>query len=188
MNPTNFSFEDLYRTDPDPWRFASSDYELGRYRAILHALEGRRYSRAFEPGCSIGVLTVSLAPLCGQLHSIELSPTAARLAAERCAHLPNVTIRCGSLPQEIPPGNFDLIVFSEIGYYFPIEQLRAVVGLLLHQLVPGGTFLAAHWLGQSVDHVSSGDDVHDALHTLPSLIHEEGGRHPGFRLDRWSRI
>jgi hypothetical protein len=46
-------FEAKYRENSDPWAFASNDYEQNRYSEILYALDGRRYRRAFEPGCSI---------------------------------------------------------------------------------------------------------------------------------------
>ena len=35
-------FERLYAKDPDPWRFASSEYERRKYAASLRALEDRR--------------------------------------------------------------------------------------------------------------------------------------------------
>ena len=31
-------FEQLYASDPDPWRFATSDYERDKYAATLDAL------------------------------------------------------------------------------------------------------------------------------------------------------
>ena len=57
-------FEALYRADPDPWRFASSTYEQGRYATLLRALQRDHYEYAFEPGCSIGEFTALLAPRC----------------------------------------------------------------------------------------------------------------------------
>ena len=45
------TFEALYARTDDPWSFATSDYELGRYRATLDLI-GASYQRAFEPGCS----------------------------------------------------------------------------------------------------------------------------------------
>ena len=51
------SFDEMYRRDPDPWSFASSAYELGRYDRIVAMVGGRDHRRCFEPACSIGVLT-----------------------------------------------------------------------------------------------------------------------------------
>src|SRR6202012_2818030 len=130
---------------------------------MLESADGRRYSRAFEPGCSIGVLTQKLASLCDRLEAIEISPTAASIAMQRCKDLSQVHIECGSVPDAILPGKFDLIVFSEIGYYFEKEKLHDIVGCLSENLNPGGYFIAAHWLGTSADHVLSGDAVHQII-------------------------
>ena len=57
-------FDRLYGADPDPWKFATSDYERDKYAATLAALPDRRFTRCYEVGCSIGVLTRQLAPRC----------------------------------------------------------------------------------------------------------------------------
>ena len=41
-------FEGLYAADPDPWRFATSDYERDKYAATLAALPRRHYARALD--------------------------------------------------------------------------------------------------------------------------------------------
>jgi cyclopropane fatty-acyl-phospholipid synthase-like methyltransferase len=183
-------FERKYRQSDDPWKFASSEYELGRYRAILDALRGRRYERAFEPGCSIGVLTAEMAKVCGQVVAMDLSETAVERARERCRELPNVEIRVGSVAEAMPEGEFDLVVLSEIGYYFGEEELREWSLRLLGMLQHGGTLLGVHWLGTSEDHLRSGDDVHQTLRTVADelgLRLEEERRAEGFRLDRGMR-
>ena len=180
-------FESKYHENPDPWNFAASPYEQNRYDAILHALAGRRYARAFEPGCSIGVLTERLAPICDAVEAVEISPSAAAQAMQRCRHLPHVHVQAGGLTDAIPAGDFDLIVLSEIGYYFHDEHLREISIRLVDRLRTGGTLLAAHWLGFSKDHLLSGDRVHEILGGLDGLYPERSDRHTGFRLDTWSR-
>jgi SAM-dependent methyltransferase len=187
MNTTTQQFfEQLYQQNPDPWRFGSSSYELQRYETILRALTHRRYRHAFEPGCSVGVLTEQLATLCDQVDAIDISPTAVERARERCALLPGVHIVCASVTGFLPE-SFDLLVFCEVGYYFDEEQLRALLVRCLANLQPGGTLLASHWLGHSPDHVLSGDAVHGVLAELPGLQREHGDRHVNFRLDRWRK-
>ena len=88
-------FEEKYANDPDPWAFASSAYELNRYDATISALQRRRYQRAFEPGCSVGVLTARLATLCDHVDAIDISPTAVERARERCRDLHNVSLVFG---------------------------------------------------------------------------------------------
>jgi hypothetical protein len=107
-NTTNQEFfEAKYRENSDPWAFASSDYEHNRYSEILHALDHRRYRRAFEPGCSIGILTAGLASICKHVDAIDISPSAAGQARQYCAHLSNVNVSSGSLPSDVPAGTFE---------------------------------------------------------------------------------
>ena len=54
-------FDEMYRCDPDPWQFESSWYEQRKYELTVAALPERRYRSAFEPGCSVGVLSSLLA-------------------------------------------------------------------------------------------------------------------------------
>lgn len=180
-------FEQKYRHDPDPWHFSTSEYEQCRYAAILNALQDRRYKRAFEPGCSIGVLTVQLARVCDRIEAIDTSATAVKLARRRCAAVVNVELRCGFLPSYFPSGFFDLIVFSEIGYYFDERQLGLLGSRLVGRLSTGGVFLAAHWLGFSDDHRLSGDRVHEILSAIDGLSRWRGQRYAAFQLDRWER-
>jgi 2-polyprenyl-3-methyl-5-hydroxy-6-metoxy-1,4-benzoquinol methylase len=180
-------FDGKYRHHTDPWNFANDPYETGRYQAILHALTHRRYDRAFEPGCSIGVLTEKLARICNQVQAMDISPIAVGEARMRCRDLGNVEITSGPLPGNLPDGSFDLIVFSEVGYYLGEDALQALGKKLVQRLSQGGVLLAAHWLGQSADHRLTGDRVHEILETLDGLVHEHRERHPGFRLDRWVR-
>src|ERR1700744_1719046 len=142
-------FEDKYRALIDPWNFEKSAYERQRYNSLLRELGTRRWKRAFEPGCSIGILTKRLARRCDHPQAIDISPTATSRAKKRCRNLQNVAIRCGSLSEAIPDGDFDLIVFSEIGYYFEPEDLQQILTALVAKLLPGGTLVAGHWLGTS---------------------------------------
>ena len=57
-------FEQIYDHDPDPWGFESRWYEHRKYALTMAALPEPHYRSAFEPGCSIGVLTDLLAPRC----------------------------------------------------------------------------------------------------------------------------
>ena len=180
-------FEAKYQKKTDPWSFSSKPSELFRYDRVIAALAHRRYVSAFEPGCSIGVLTERLATLCDYVHGLDFSATAAARARERCAHLPNVEVECASIPDVLPGAATDLLVLSEIGYYLPIAEWTALAEAMIEPLRSGATILAAHWLGYSEDHTLSGDEVHAALLALPSLSLERSERHPTFRLDRLVR-
>ena len=181
------AFERRYRAEPDPWHFATSAYERERYEITLKALTRDRYADAFEPGCSIGELTALLATRCDRLLATDVSPTAVEKARRRCAGYKNVRIECGDLRTMSLNAPLDLVVLSEVAYYFEVEQLEAIGNRLAAALDVGGTLLAVHWLGESVDHILHGDEAHEALlRTLP-LQHVMAQRHPGFRVDRWVR-
>lgn len=140
-------FEDKYQGDIDPWRFRSSDYEREKYQATINALSRPRYARALEVGCSIGVLTGLLAPRCEAVIAIDASATAIAAAQENAPG--NVTLEVGTLPQDFPSGPFDLIVLSEVLYYFVETDLQRVAALCLDALAPGGEIILCHWLGET---------------------------------------
>lgn len=185
-------FERMYRADRDPWSFASSRYEQQRYATILELVPAGRFSAAFEPGCSIGELTFQLAARCGFVVAIDIAEAAVDLARRRCQRLTNVDIHQGSLPEDIPDGRFDLVVFSEIGYYFTRPRLVATASELDSCLEPGGQFLAVHWIGESADHLLAGQVVHEILRANLSMHHVDHRVHraderDGFVLDVWRK-
>ena len=181
-------FEARYRSSTDPWHFASSRYELNRYRATINALARSSYRRAFEPGCSVGVLTAALAQVAKQVIACDISETAVNAAKQRCLGLHHVEIYRCDLSASPPAGQFDLMVFSELGYYFRADHLGRLARHMGERLEPGGEFVAVHWLGMSPDHVLHGDEVHQVLgETLP-FEHIGGSRHGGFRIDSWRRL
>ncbi|MFL6055480.1 MAG: class I SAM-dependent DNA methyltransferase [Actinoallomurus sp.] len=153
-------FEKVYAASADPWGFTTRWYEERKYALTLAMLPRPRYTDAFEPGCSIGVLTALLAPRCDRLLSCDVSPEAVWQARRRS---PGTSVEQRVIPKEWPPGRFDLIVFSELLYYFGEDDLRTVVELGAGSLKPGGTLLAVHWRHPVADYPRSGDEVHAAL-------------------------
>jgi SAM-dependent methyltransferase len=181
-------FEQKYKERSDPWDFSGSEYELSRYQSIIAALAHNRYTRAFEPGCSIGVLTELLARICGFVEAIDFSRSAVNRAQKRCAHLKNVDVACVSLPDRMLVNRFDLVVLSEIGYYFTEDEWMRLSSAMVKSMPKAGTLLAAHWLGHSTDHCINGDQVHEILLSLPNIQLDRSERYERFRLDRWVRV
>jgi SAM-dependent methyltransferase len=183
-------FDRLYASDPDPWSFESSPYERDKYAATLAALgpPERRFPSAFEAGCSIGVLTERLAPRCDHLLAVDLSPLAVELAQERLRDQPHVRVERRPLPEELPAGRFDLVVCSEILYYWSARLLDAALDDLANLITPGGSLVAVHWRPRTRDYPQLGDEVHDRLaEGLPGLAHPLSVTEPQYRLDRWDR-
>jgi hypothetical protein len=125
------------------------------------------------------------------VQAIDISQTAVEAARQRCAHLPNVTINQGSLPSATPVGMVDLIVFSEIGYYFDCPTLERIGHSLARQLLKNGVFISTSWLGSSPDHLLTGDQVHEALQVVMKrrgdMALTDSQRYEGFRIDQWAR-
>jgi SAM-dependent methyltransferase len=140
-------FEAKYRTDIDPWRFRTSVYERQKYRATIGALARSHYRSGLEVGCSIGVLTALLAPRCDHLLALDVSEAAVAEASRQ--DFANVTFEVACLPDAFPQGIFDLIVLSEVIYYFSAVDLELVAQLCLEVLEPDGEIVLCHWLGET---------------------------------------
>jgi len=185
-------FDDVYRANTDPWQFASSPYERGKYATTLAALPHPHYGRAFEIGCSIGVFTAQLALRCGHLLSIDVSEAALAQAQQRCAGLPQVEIKKMQVPHEFPAGEFDLILVSEVGYYLSPADLARTADQMLAALPPGGQLLLVHWTPVVPDYPQTGDEVHDFFLAKAQpggpLRHLTGQRHDKYRLDLLEKV
>lgn len=137
-------FEGLFAAHPDPWKY-TSPYEQTKYEQTLALLRRRRLRRALELGCAEGHFTSQLAPRVGSLLAADISRVALDRAAKRCAGLKNVRFRQLNITTEPLPGPFDLIVCSEVFYYFgSLPAAEAVARKLAAALVPGGHLLTAH--------------------------------------------
>lgn len=182
-------FEDIYSKDIDPWEFETSQYEADKYQASLAALPGDRYQSAFEIGGSIGVLTEKLAERCHRLLSVDLSKTAQAKAIQRCEHLQQVRFQILNVPADYPNEQFDLVVVSEVGYYWSREDLEKAQAKITASLQPKGQLLLVHWLPDVPDYPLTGDDVHDAFMALcpQHLCHILGYRAEQYRLDLFER-
>ncbi len=176
-------FEELYKRSEDPWSFATSEYERRKYERTLDVLEGRRFLRALELACSIGVFTAMLAPHCDELLAVDTSQRAVDLARERLADFPNARIERCTLPEETPKGPFDLIVASEVLYYFTEEIMFAALRRFEEELAPGGSLLAVHWRGEPRTHPLRGDEVHELLERHTRLTNVLTATEPEYRLD-----
>ncbi len=150
-------FDRLYASDPDPWRFQTSAYERDKYAASLAALPRPRYRRGIEIGCSIGVLTEILAQRCDTMLGVDVAEAALATARQRCATIGNVQFARMALPAEVPAGRFDLIILSEILYYFDAPTIAVLARTILAMAQPRADILLVHWLGPTPDYPLTGD-------------------------------
>lgn len=176
-------FEGLYAESGDPWSFETSEYERDKYERTLAALGGRRFRRALEAGASIGVFTRMLADRCDELLAVDVSERAVAVARERLSGLGHVRVERRTLPEEMPEGPFDLIVASEVLYYFPKEEMLAMLRGLERELAPGGILLAVHWRRETKTYPLQGDEVHELLLKNSRLQNTKTTVEPDYRLD-----
>ena len=176
-------FEAVYARDADPWQFASSAYEREKYEATLAALDGARFGSGFEIGCSIGVLTAQLATVCDRLLAVDLNERALAAARARCAELPHVRLAKMEIPREFPPERFDLIVVSEVAYYWSDADLRAAIDAIARAAAGGGTVELVHWLPVVPDYPRTGDQAHEAFLRDPRFRRLRGSRAERYRID-----
>jgi SAM-dependent methyltransferase len=182
---TAVDFERMYAAAPDPWGLEWSDYETRKYAATLDELGRRRYPRATEIGCALGVFTAMLAPRCGHLLAMDFSPAAVAMTRRRVADRANVEVVLASFPEQAPAGPWDLVICSEVLYYLDRAALGEALAWFADQLAGGATVVTAHWRGPGVTEPLSGDEVHDQMSRELGRWHARDARRPGYRLDRF---
>ncbi len=195
-------FERLYAQSPDPWSLETSSYERKKYERTLDVLKHRRYHRALEVGCSVGVFTTMLASLCDELLAVDISERAVATAKERLMGFPHVRVERRILPEETPNGPFDLIIASEVLYYLSRERVLIALRRFEEVLTLGGALLAVHYRVPSrrrkiVEQVRPlffrrwllknrtllGDEVHELLLKHTRLTNAVSLVEPQYRLD-----
>jgi SAM-dependent methyltransferase len=178
-------FEDLYERDGDPWGFRTRWYEARKRQVTLAALPKRYYETVFEPGCATGLLTKELAGRSGRVMAMDISSNALKQARSTLPE--NVELVRGSVPADWPAGDFDLVVLSELGYYFDVDDCRR-----LAQLAVGAAsdVIAVHWRHAVQDYPITGDQVHRIIKRAASdcgLAQLCSHVEPDYLLDVWSR-
>jgi hypothetical protein len=179
-------FEEMYRDSKDPWEFESSQYEQRKYAITVVSLPRHRYRSAYEPGCSIGVLTELLATRCDRLLSSDIIPSALQHAEARLQRKSHVRLEERSISDQWPSGPFDLVVLSEIAYYFSAADLGRVMASVMDSTVRGAHIVGVHWRGQT-NYPLTGELSHHIIGETPSLVNVVHHREEEFLLDIWER-
>lgn len=182
-------FETMFRETDDPWDLETSTYEHEKFNDSILALSGRRYYAGFEIGCAKGVLTLKLAEHCGALLAVDVSETALAAARRRAAGMEQVAFERMAFPSATPAGQFDLVIFSEVAYYWDDDDLIRAARWVDEHLLPGGDVLLVHYTGET-DYPQSGDEAVTKLskHLTFGLEVAAFHRRSKYRLDLWRRI
>ncbi|MBE1161559.1 class I SAM-dependent DNA methyltransferase [Dyella acidiphila] len=174
-------FEALYAAESDPWAFRSSGYEHHKYSATIAALEGGRFQRCLELGCSIGVLTRRLLEHCDYVVAIDTSEQALAEARQYCVS-DCVTFRQLHLPDGDLGRGYDLVVASEVLYYLERPALIRLSHHLRRVVQRQALLLAVHWTGTTNYPLTADEATRIAFEeTGAEWLH--GKTEPCFRLD-----
>ncbi|MEW5812263.1 MAG: SAM-dependent methyltransferase [Actinomycetota bacterium] len=170
-------FDRMYAEADDPWSLGTRWYEERKYAITMAVLPYRRYRHAFEPGCSVGVLTEQLLRRCDRVTATDVS-VAALDATHRRLTAAELTGRAdlqrGSIDEPWPARPFDLVVLSELCYYLQPETLRAVLQREIPRLARPTTLVAAHWRHAVDDYPMTGDEANEIITQAPG-VHRLGG-------------
>jgi predicted TPR repeat methyltransferase len=178
-------FEARYRGGTDSQALEDGAYELNRYRAIISSLRMAAYGNVYEPGCSIGLMTQQLGSMAKRVIACDFAPSAIEQVKLRCADQTNVEVICADIRTFVPNAPLDLIIFSDIGYYFSENELPRIAAQLACYLVTDGEFMAAHRFAEQPHHVLDANRVHETLAAHLPLCPFRAEQHSGFRLDSW---
>jgi predicted TPR repeat methyltransferase len=146
-------FDTLYKNQSDPWDYRSSPFEARKRAATIDALGQNTFERALELGCSIGILTEALAGHASTLVGVDGSALACEQARARLAHLQHVRIVQARFPEDRQRldtlGPFDLIVLSEVLYFFSSEDMAVLADYVGSALTGGGLCLVVNFDGET---------------------------------------
>ncbi|WP_064745482.1 class I SAM-dependent methyltransferase [Pseudonocardia acaciae] len=180
-------FEYLYARNEDPWDYETREYERAKYERTIDSLDGRRFRRALDVGCSIGVLTRMVAQRCDEVVAVDTSALAVQRARRRLSDFPEVSVHRSTLPEQMPDGQFDLILCSEVLYYWNRDLLLRAWDTFESALAPNGVLLIVHGRFQSHTCPVTGDEVHDLVTSHCALDHTFSETKPRYRLDRFEK-
>src|SRR5690606_6269650 len=102
----------------DPWGFETRWYERRKRAITIASLPRQRYRHALEVGCSTGMLTAELAKFCDAVLAVDTAEAPLTTARARLTGEHHVSFERMTMPHEWPTERFDLILFSEVGYYW----------------------------------------------------------------------
>ncbi|MBL4678151.1 MAG: PIG-L family deacetylase [Mucilaginibacter sp.] len=176
-------FQQLYKSNRDPWGFETSAYEQRKYEDTIAHLSRERYGRGLEIGCSIGVLTNKLQSRCKSLLAIDISEVALQVARERLKEYPQVCFELRGIPGPLPKDHYDLILMSEVGYYLSMKDLLVARQQIAESLQPGGTLMLVHWTHYVADYPLTGDQVHEVFLEEKTWSATRHNRTADYRLD-----
>lgn len=180
-------FDWALRNDTTPFG-EGGEGEYEKYARILHTLDFKgHYTNVLDLGCGEGYLTRRLAGRSGRILGVDISPTVIRRAGRRLAPFDNVELRAADALTDEIGESFELVLCSELLYYFNIKQFGAVAGKIERWTRPGGYLLLAHSRAAADDEGSEkfafgAKTIHDTFLENPVFRTESDTTYPAYRI------
>ena len=149
----------------------------------MESLPRAHYATGFEIGCSIGVLSEKLAGRCESLLSVDVADRALERARERSRDIAHLRFQKMSVPGEFPAGQFELIVVSEVGYYFALPDLDKLIDQIACAQQSGADLTLVHFTPFVPDYPLTGDAVHERFLQRSEWTRLHGLREERYRID-----
>jgi len=187
-------FEALYAADEDPWSVRAAWYERRKRTVLLASLGKERYRQVFEPGCGNGEMSAALAARCERLLACDGAASAVAAARRRLQDVaPDVApeavrIEQRSLPAQWPgERGYDLVLISELAYYFDAAALEDLLVRAHAMLDAGGELALCHYLHDFDDRVSATAQAHAVAGRLPGMRRTVHHLDQDFLLEIWQK-
>jgi SAM-dependent methyltransferase len=149
-------FDELWQAG-DYWGLEGSDFERGRYAALLAMIDDRRYRHVIELGCGAGEFTGMLAPLADEVLALDVSAAAIERAKAKRPNPGTVAFRNDNVMDfDLGEGApWDLVVLTETIYYlgwlYSFFDIAWRASELLAATSPRGRLLLANTFGVMED-------------------------------------
>ncbi|HLW04325.1 MAG TPA: class I SAM-dependent methyltransferase [Azoarcus sp.] len=185
-------FEAIYRSAADPWKVRTSWYERRKRTLLLASLLRERYDKVLEAGCGTGEITALLAKRCESVWAVDLSATAIARCEKRLADsgITNVNTAVMQLPVSWPhihPEPFNLIIVSELAYYFEGAELDLFLQRCFHSLAAGGEWVMCHYTPDFDDRCHETESVHQRIAEFRDMTLMVSHVDERFQLDVWRK-
>lgn len=185
-------FDVIYQNEVDPWAIGTAWYERRKRTILMACLPQEGYRYALELGCGRGHTTAVLARRCDTVRAIDLSLTAVHECRRRMneSGITNAEIEQLRLPWYWPLSSHrspDLLVVSELAYYFSDFELDSLIERCIRSLSIGGHWVMCHYRLPFHDRRQETDPMHEVIDGNARLKRVVMYSEESFRLDVWQR-
>ncbi len=142
-------FDAMFEKSSDPWGYDINVYEADRFRRTVAALDGKHFESALELGCANGALTAQLINSCTAIVAIDTAQAALDAARDRLGSHRGVEFLKGNLPDDLPEGQYDLIVLSDMLYYLGLQGVVRLMALIETRAEPACRIVMTNYLGDT---------------------------------------